>query len=81
MSTNPILKISKVSRTFGAIQALKEANIEEVETVFALTDDDEDNIMTCVLAEKYTPSKRTIAIINKHNYNLLQETLKQLQQH
>ena len=32
--------------------------------------------MTCVLAEKYTPSKRTIAIINKHNYNLLQESLK-----
>ena len=55
---------------------LKEANIEEIETVFALTNDDEDNIMACVLAEKYTPSKRTIAIINKHNYNLLQESLK-----
>ena len=55
---------------------LKEANIEEAETVFALTDDDEDNIMACVLAEKYTPSKRTIAIIHKHNYNLLQESLK-----
>ncbi len=55
---------------------LKEANIEEIETVFALTDDDEDNIMACVLAEKYKPSKRTIAIINKHNYNLLQESLK-----
>tara|TARA_B100002051_G_scaffold276563_1_gene325718 strand:- start:879 stop:2246 length:1368 start_codon:yes stop_codon:yes gene_type:complete len=55
---------------------LKEANIEEAETVFALTEDDEDNIMACVLAEKYTPSKRTIAIIHKHNYNLLQESLK-----
>ncbi len=55
---------------------LKEANIEEIETVFALTEDDEDNIMSCVLAEKYTPSKRTIAIINKHNYNILQESLK-----
>ena len=55
---------------------LKEANIEEIETVFALTNDDEDNIMACVMAEKYTPSKRTIAIINKHNYNLLQESLK-----
>ena len=49
---------------------------KEIQTVFALTDDDEDNIMACVLAEKYTPSKRTIAIINKHNYNLLQESLK-----
>ncbi len=55
---------------------LKESNIEEIETVFALTDDDEDNIMACVLAEKYKPSKRTIAIINKHNYSLLQESLK-----
>ena len=55
---------------------LKEANIEEVETVFALTEDDEDNIMACVLAEKYTPSKRTIAIINKQNYNILQDSLK-----
>ena len=55
---------------------LKEANIEEIETVFALTNDDEDNIMACVLAEKYSPSKRTIAVINKHNYNLLQESLK-----
>ena len=55
---------------------LKEANIEEIETVFALTNDDEDNIMACVLAEKHAPSKRTIAIINKHNYNLLQESLK-----
>ena len=55
---------------------LKEANIEEIETVFALTNDDEDNIMVCVLAEKHAPSKRTIAIINKHNYNLLQESLK-----
>jgi ribose transport system ATP-binding protein len=28
MASNPILKISNVSRTFGAIQALKEANFE-----------------------------------------------------
>ena len=55
---------------------LKEANIEEIETVFALTNDDEDNVMACVLAEKSSASKRTIAIVNKHNYNLLQESLK-----
>ena len=66
----------KYSTIQAIIAILKEANIEEIETVFALTDDDEDNIMACVLAEKYTPSKRTIAIINKHNYNLLQESLK-----
>ena len=56
-------------------EILKEANIEEVETVLALTNDDENNIMACVLAEKYSPSKRTIAIVNKSNYSLLQKSL------
>tara|TARA_B110000211_G_scaffold69550_1_gene80318 strand:- start:623 stop:1996 length:1374 start_codon:yes stop_codon:yes gene_type:complete len=54
---------------------LKEANIEETETILALTNDDEDNIMVCVLAEKYSPTKRTIAIVNKSNYSLLQKSL------
>ena len=36
---------------------------------------DEDNIMVCVLAEKYSPAKRTIAIVNKSNYSLLQKSL------
>jgi|TARA_B110000881_G_scaffold205218_1_gene207477 trk system potassium uptake protein TrkA len=54
---------------------LKEANIEETETILALTNDDEDNIMVCVLAEKYSPAKRTIAIVNKSNYSLLQKSL------
>ena len=54
---------------------LKEANIEEIETILALTNDDEDNIMVCVLAEKYSPTKRTIAIVNKSNYSLLQKSL------
>tara|TARA_A100001011_G_scaffold390914_1_gene475291 strand:- start:17 stop:1390 length:1374 start_codon:yes stop_codon:yes gene_type:complete len=56
-------------------EILKEANIEEIETILALTNDDEDNIMTCVLAEKYSPLKRTIAIVNKTNYSLLQKSL------
>ncbi len=54
---------------------LKEANLEESETVLALTNDDENNIMACVLAEKYGPGKRTIAIVNKSNYSLLQSSL------
>ena len=33
-------------------EILKEANLEESETVLALTNDDENNIMACVLAEK-----------------------------
>jgi trk system potassium uptake protein TrkA len=56
-------------------EILKEANIEEIETILALTNDDEDNIMVCVLAEKYSPEKRTIAIVNKSNYSLLQKSL------
>ena len=53
---------------------LKEANLEGSETVLALTNDDENNMMACVLAEK-TGLKRTIAIVNKTNYNLLQDSL------
>ena len=54
---------------------LKEANIEDSETVLALTNDDENNIMACVLAEKTGQKKRTIAIVNKSNYSLLQKSL------
>jgi trk system potassium uptake protein len=59
-------------------EVLKEANIEETETVLALTNDDEDNIMVSVLAEKNNPNKnkRTIALVNKQNYSLLQSSLK-----
>ena len=41
----------------------------------ALTNDDENNMMACVLAEKSGQQKRTIAIVNKSNYNLLQNSL------
>ena len=55
---------------------LKEANIEEAETILSLTNDDEDNIMVSVLSEKNNPNKRTIALVNKQNYSLLQTSLK-----
>ena len=55
---------------------LREANIEEAETVLSLTNDDEDNIMVSVLAEKNNPNKRTIALVTKQNYSLLQSSLK-----
>ena len=55
---------------------LKEANVEESETILSLTNDDEDNIMVSVLAEKNNPNKRTIALVNKQNYSLLQSSLK-----
>ena len=55
---------------------LSEANLEEIETVIALTNDDEANLMVCVLVEKFSKGKRTMALINKPNYSLLQSSLK-----
>ena len=63
-------------------EVLLEANLEEVQTVLALTNDDEDNLMVSVLVEKFTNDKsdinekRTMALINKPNYALLQSSLK-----
>ncbi len=55
---------------------LTEANLEEIETVLALTNDDEDNLMLSVLVEKFSKNKRTMALVNKPNYSLLQSSLK-----
>ena len=61
---------------------MAEANLEEAETVLALTNDDEDNLMVSVLVEKFAKDeneiddKRTMALINKPNYSLLQGSLK-----
>ncbi len=63
-------------------EVLVEANLEESETVLALTNDDEDNLMVSVLVEKFAKDekdiddKRTMALINKPNYSLLQNSLK-----
>jgi trk system potassium uptake protein len=63
-------------------EVLAEANLEESETVLALTNDDEDNLMVSVLVEKFAKDKkeiddkRTMALINKPNYALLQSSLK-----
>ena len=63
-------------------EVLTEANLEEAETVLALTNDDEDNLMVSVLVEKFAKDKkeiddkRTMALINKPNYSLLQSSLK-----
>jgi trk system potassium uptake protein len=63
-------------------EVLTEANLDEAETILALTNDDEDNLMVSVLVEKFandqkkTDDKRTMALINKPNYSLLQSSLK-----
>ena len=60
---------------------LMEANLDESQTVLALTNDDEDNLMVSVLVEKLAKDKselsekRTMALINKQNYSLLQSSL------
>ena len=41
-----------------------------------MTNDDEDNLMVSVLVEKFSKDKRTMALINKPNYSLLQSSLK-----
>ena len=54
----------------------------QAETVLALTNDDEDNLMVSVLVEKFAKDekeiedKRTMALVNKPNYSLLQDSLK-----
>jgi trk system potassium uptake protein TrkA len=63
-------------------EVLMEANLDESQTVLALTNDDEDNLMVSVLVEKFVKDKsdlnkkRTMALINKPNYSLLQSSLK-----
>ena len=62
-------------------EVLMEANLDESQTVLALTNDDENNLMVSVLVEKFTKDKgdlnekRTMALINKPNYSLLQSSL------
>ena len=57
-------------------EVLKEANLDETETVIALTNDDEDNLMVGVLVEKFSTNKRTMVLTTKPNYSLLQSSLK-----
>jgi len=62
-------------------EVLMEANLDESQTVLALTNDDEDNLMVSILVEKFAKDKsdlsekRTMALINKPNYSLLQSSL------
>ena len=55
---------------------LSEVNLEDVETVIALTNDDEDHLMLSVLVEKFSKNKKTMALINKPNYSILKSSLK-----
>ena len=67
--------VNKFSRLNVDEEILKEANLEGSETVLALTNDDENNMMACVLAEKSGLKKRKIAIVTTSNYNLVHDSL------
>lgn len=49
---------------------LEEANIAESDTMIAVTEDDETNILSCLLAHQYG-CKRVIPLVNKDCYNVL----------
>lgn len=55
-------------------EILREANVAETEAVVALTDDDEVNILSSVLA-KQSGCERTITLINNSDYSTLMRTL------
>ncbi len=51
-------------------ETLEEANIEETETLIAITNDDETNILASLLAKQYG-CERVITLINKPTYRML----------
>ena len=51
-------------------ELLEEAGVDQVETVVAVTNDDETNILASLMAKRYG-GKRAIALINNLNYDAL----------
>lgn len=51
-------------------EILLEAGVDKAETVVAVTDDDENNVLASLLAKKYG-AQRAITLINKSTYNPL----------
>ena len=56
------------------IEILEEAGVARTEAVVAVTNDDETNILSSLLAKRYG-CKRAITLINKNTYNTLVGTL------
>lgn len=53
---------------------LEEANIADTDTLISVTDDDETNILACLLARQYGCG-RVIPLVDKESYNALTGTL------
>jgi trk system potassium uptake protein TrkA len=51
-------------------KVLEEANIAETNTMISVTDDDETNLLSCLLARQYG-CERVIPLVNKDCYNVL----------
>jgi trk system potassium uptake protein TrkA len=51
-------------------RVLEEANIAETDTMIAVTEDDETNLLSCLLARQYGCA-RVIPLVNKDCYNVL----------
>ena len=47
---------------------LKNENISNIDIFCAVTDDDETNMMSCMLAKKIGGSVKTLAILNNPSY-------------
>ncbi len=57
------------------LEILEEAGVSQTETVVAVTNDDETNILSSLLAKRYG-CKRSITLINTRNYDSLVGSLK-----
>ncbi|MCB2102325.1 MAG: Trk system potassium transporter TrkA [Rhodobacterales bacterium] len=55
-------------------EILEEANVQQTETVVAVTNDDETNILASLLAKRYG-TKRAITLLNKSTYESLVSSL------
>lgn len=55
-------------------ELLREAGVQETETIVTLTNDDQANILTCVLAKREGCS-RALSLINNHTYSPLMRSL------
>lgn len=55
-------------------RTLEEENIQGVDAFLAMTGDDEDNIISCLLARKLG-SKKVVAVVNRLNYLMLSQRL------
>ncbi len=65
----PVLHASGLER-----QILEEAGIDKAETLIAVTNNDETNILTCLLAQQYG-CNRVVPLVNKGSYNNLTSSL------